>query len=130
MRLVMLPLYCFRAASHVRISPWQRSGCAGVVAELTATHDAQLIRLYAYLDSAGPVALRSEPSPDDIVDVQLVMWSDAGWAGDPEDTKSTFGFVLEFENPNNGRRWPISWAVRRQRSTTNSTAEASTVDPS
>ena len=98
-----------------------------VVINWTTTHDAQLIRLYAYLDSAGPVALRSELSPEDLDDVQLVMWSDADWAGDPEDTKSTFGLLLELINPNNGRRWPISWAVRRQGSTSNSTAEAETV---
>ena len=60
-----------------------------VVIKWTTTHDAQLIRLYAYLDSAGPVALRSELSPEDLDDVQLVMCSDADWAGDAEDAKST-----------------------------------------
>ena len=55
------------------------------------------------------------------------MWSDADWAGDPEDTKSTSGLLLEFTNPRNGRRWPISWSVKRQRSTSSSTAETETV---
>ena len=55
------------------------------------------------------------------------MWSDADWAGDPEDTKSTFGFLLELISTNNGRRWLFIWAVRRQGSTSNSTAEAETV---
>ena len=62
-----------------------------VVTKWTITHDTQLIRLYAYLDSAGPIALRSELSLEDLDEVQLVMWSDAGGAGDPEDTKSTSG---------------------------------------
>ena len=55
------------------------------------------------------------------------MWSDADWAGDPEDTKSTSGLLLEFVNPINDRRWLISWAVRGQTSTSSSTAEAEMV---
>ena len=59
------------------------------------THDAQLIRLYAYLDTAGPIALHATFSLEDLFEVQLVMWSDADWAGDPEDSKSNSGFLLE-----------------------------------
>ena len=55
------------------------------------------------------------------------MWSDADWCGDSEETKSTSGLRLELLNPNTGWRWPISWSVRRQGSTSNSTAEAETV---
>ena len=98
-----------------------------VVTKWTTTHDAQLIRRYAYLDTTGPIALRAELSPGDLDEVQLVMWSDADWVGDPEDTKSTFGLLLELMKPNNGRRWPISWSVKRQGSTSSSTAEAETV---
>ena len=98
-----------------------------VVTKWTTTHDAALTRLYAYLESAGPLALHSELSPDDLQDVQLVMWSDADWCGDSEDTKLTSGLFLELLNPFTGRRWPISWAVRRQGSTSSSTAEAETV---
>ena len=98
-----------------------------VVTKWTTTHDAALTRLYAYLESAGPLALHSELSPDDLQDVQLVMWSDADWCGESEDTKSTSGLLLELLNPFTGRRWPISWAVRRQGSTSSSTAEAETV---
>ena len=79
------------------------------------------------MDSAGPIALRSELSLEDLDEVQLVMWSDADWAGDPEDTKSTSGLLLELVNRTNERRWLISWAVRRQTSTSSSTAEAETV---
>ena len=57
----------------------------------------------------------------------ICLWSDADWAGHLEDTKSTFGFLLELKNPNNGCRWPISWGVRRQRFTSNCTAETKTV---
>ena len=88
---------------------------------------AELIRLYAYFDATGPIALGAELSPDDFDDVQLVMWSDAGWAGDPEDFKSTFGLLLECLNPNNGRRWLIRLSEKRHGSTSNSTAEAETV---
>ena len=98
-----------------------------VVTKWTTTHDAQLIRLYAYLDTTGPIALSAELSPENLGEVQLVMWSDAGWAGDPEDSKSISGLLLELMNPNNGRRWPISWSVKRQCFTSSSTAEAETV---
>ena len=60
-----------------------------VVTKCATTHDAKLIRLYAYLDKTGPIAFSAELSPEDLDDVQLVMWSDADWAGDPEDSKST-----------------------------------------
>ena len=40
-----------------------------VVTKWTTTHDAQLVRLYAYLDSAGLISLRSELSSEDLDDV-------------------------------------------------------------
>ena len=83
--------------------------------------------MMAYLESAGPLALQAELGPLDLEDVQLVEWSDADWAGDAEDTKSTSGMLLELYNPKTGHRWPISWAVRRQGSTSSSIAEAETV---
>ena len=98
-----------------------------VVTKWTSTHDRQLIRLMAYLESAGPLALQAELGPEDFEDVQLIEWSDADWAGDVEDTKSTPGMLLELYNRKTGRRWPISWAVRRQGSTSSSIALAETV---
>ena len=65
-----------------------------VVTKWTTTQDAQLIRLYAYLDATGPIALSAELSPEEIDDVQLVMWSDADWAGDPEHSKFASGSLL------------------------------------
>ena len=67
-----------------------------IVTKWTTTHDAQLIRLYAYLDTTGPIALHAELSPEDLDEVQLVMSSDADWGGDPEDTKSISGLLLEY----------------------------------
>ena len=55
------------------------------------------------------------------------MWSDADWSGDAGDTKSTFGLLLEPIKHKTGHRWPTSWAVSRQGSTSSSTAEAETV---
>ena len=52
-------------------------------------HVAQLIRLYAYLDTTGRIALHAALSLEDLDEVQLVMRSDADWAGDPENSKST-----------------------------------------
>ena len=75
-----------------------------VVTPWPTTNGAQLIRLYAYLDTTGPIALHAALSVEDPDEVQLVMWSDADWAGDPEDSKSTFGLLLELTNLHNGRR--------------------------
>ena len=65
-----------------------------VVTKWATTHDAQLVGLYAYLDATGPIALSAELSPEEIDDVQLVMWSDADWAGDPEHAKIASGSLL------------------------------------
>ena len=70
----------------------------------TTTHGAALIRLYAYLDSVGPIAFRSELSLADLQYVQLSTWSDADWCEDADDTKSTSGLLLELLNPNTRRR--------------------------
>ena len=55
------------------------------------------------------------------------MWSDADWCGDAEHTKSTLGMLLELIDRNAGRRWLLSWAVRRHGATSSSTAETETV---
>ena len=47
--------------------------------------------------------------------------------GESDDAESTSGVLLELFNSNSGRRWPIVWAVRRQGSTSNSTADAAPV---
>ena len=98
-----------------------------VVSRWTTTHDAALVRLFAYLECAGPMALRAELSPEDLDDLVLNMWSDADWNGDAEDTKSTAGCLLELYSPKSGRRWPIAWSVRKQTASASSTAEAETV---
>ena len=72
------------------------------------------------MDSAGALALQAQLGPEDLQDVQLLMWSDADWAGDVEDTKSTSGMLLELIVLKTGGRWPISWqsdakAARRVR---------------
>ena len=98
-----------------------------VVTKWTTTHDAAILRLYGYLDTSGPMALRGELSPKDLQDVEIAMWTDADWCGDAEDTKSTSGMLLEIHCPSSGRRWPVCWAVRKQGATSSSTAEAETV---
>ena len=78
-----------------------------VVNKWTTTHDAVLISLFAYLDSAGPVAFLSKLGPEDLQDIQLCTWPDGDWCGDAGDTKSTLGFLLEFINHITGKRGPI-----------------------
>ena len=131
-------LFTASAASHVAtllfLGRVARPGIAvavqrlcRVVTKWTTTHDRQFISLYVYLESIGKILLFAELSPADLHDVQLLLWSDADWRGDPEDTKSTSGLLIELYNPNTRRRWPIGWNVRRQGSTSSSTAEAETV---
>ena len=98
-----------------------------VVTRWTTTHDAMLVRLMSYLRHCGPISLVAALAPSDLEDVQLVLWSDADLCGDPEDTKSTSGLLIELENPHTGHRWPIAWSVKRQGATAGSTAEAETV---
>ncbi|CAK0852325.1 unnamed protein product [Prorocentrum cordatum] len=98
-----------------------------VVSRWSTTHDAALVRLYAYLKAAGPMALAAEMAPDDIFDLELLMWPDADWAGDSEHTKSAGGVLVELHSPTSGRRWPLSRAVCKHASTAGSTAEAETV---
>ena len=98
-----------------------------VVSKWSTTHDSMLVRLYAYLKSAGPMALTAQLGKADLQKVRLIVWSDADLCGDPEDTKSTSGMFIELCNEDSGNRWPVCWAVRRQGSTAGSTAEAETV---
>ena len=60
--------------------------------------------LVCVFGTTGPIALHAALSLEDPDEIQLVMWSDADWAGDPEDSKSTFGLLLELTNLHNGRR--------------------------
>jgi hypothetical protein len=98
-----------------------------VVSKWSTTHDSMLIRLFAYLKSAGPMSLAAKLGKPDLQHVQVILWSDADLCGDPEDTKSTSGMFIELCNERTGHRWPLTWAVRRQGATAGSTAEAETV---
>ena len=72
---VATPLFLGRVA-RPDISVAVQRLCRGVT-KLTTTHDAALVKLFAYLDSAGPLALFSELSPEDLPDIQLCVWIDA-----------------------------------------------------
>ena len=79
-----------------------------VVSKWSSTHDAMLVRCYAYLKSAGPMALYADLAKTDLQHCQLILWSDADLAGDPEDTKSTSGLFIELVCESSGHRWPIT----------------------
>ena len=98
-----------------------------MVTRWTTIQDSALIRLFAYLQHAGRVVLESALSPKDLNDIEVLLWSDADWAGDSEDTKSTAGVFIELYSPSSGRSWVLTWAVRKQTATASSTAEAETV---
>ena len=98
-----------------------------VVSKWSSVHDAMLVRCFAYLKGAGPMALHAELSKTDLQGCQLILWSDADLAGDPEDTKCTSGLFIELVCEASGHRWPVTWSVRRQGATAGSAAEAETL---
>ena len=61
----------------------------------------------------------SSPSPED---VQLVLFSDASFAGDVEDSKSTSGAFLALAGPNTFV--PITWFCKKQGAVSHSSIEA------
>ena len=66
------------------------------------SHGAALVKLFAYLGSAGPPALLAELGLEDFRDVRFCMWSNADWCGDAEETKSTSGMLLKLLNRTQG----------------------------
>ena len=100
--------------------------CA-VVSRWSITHDKALARVFGCLEKTIDKSLYGALSPEDLDDIQLVLWTDADWNGDPEHTKSTNGLYLELESPSSGRTWPLTWGSKKQTSTSLSTCEAETV---
>lgn len=71
-------------------------------------------RVFRYLKGTKHYAL--EFSKDD--SIQFNGFTDADWAGDVDDRKSTTGYVFKFQNG------PISWNSKKQQTTALSTTEA------
>ena len=85
--------------------------------------DAELARLMAYASSSDKLVLGGSLAPSDCEDVQLRLYTDADWAGDPHHSRSTSGVWLEFHSPSSGRTWPIAWSASLQTCTGVATAD-------
>ena len=66
-----------------------------------------------YLKGASTFGIQFRPRP-----IHLQSYSDVDWAGDPNDRRSTSGFIV-FLGSN-----PISWASKKQHTVSRSSTEA------
>ena len=88
--------------------------------------DRRLHRLYCYIHSTMSQVLTGVLSTGDQKDLRIDCWPDADLCGDIFSTKSTSGRFIELSG-GQGRGMPLTWAARRQGSTSKHTQEAETV---
>jgi hypothetical protein len=65
--------------------------------------------------------------PDDLADLELRVWTDADWNGNPNTSRSTSGLYIELFSPASGHTFPLVWRTALQTSTASSSAESETV---
>ena len=90
--------------------------------------DGALTRLIAYLDAEPDLEMAGTLSPDDVSDLELLVWPDADWNGDANTSKSTGGLFIELHSPSSGHSFPIIWKSALQTTTASSSAESETVN--
>ena len=59
--------------------------------------------------------------------MELWVWTDADWNGDPNSSRSTSGLFVELASPTPGRTFPLVWRSVLQTTTGSSSAETETV---
>ncbi|CAN6715372.1 unnamed protein product [Malus baccata var. baccata] len=77
------------------------------------SHVIDVKHILRYLKGTSNYGIHFQPGP-----IHLQSYSDADWAGDPNDRRSTSGFVI-FLGSN-----PISWASKKQHTVSRSSTEA------
>ena len=125
------------AASGVFASPVAHSDLAVAVQRMcsrvtkwTVADDEKLIRFMAYIAQEHDLELVGTLGPDDLEDLELVVWPDADWNGDPNTTRSTSGLFVELRGKQSGHTFPLTWTVSHQTATVRSSAESETVSAS
>ena len=121
-RIVLKALYAARVTRWDFL--WTVNMLAREVTRWTAACDRRLHRLICYLHQTSEHAqinwVGDKPS-----DCRLGLFSDASFAGDLRDSKSTSGGILVLFGPNT---WvPISWICKKQGPVSHSTAEAEVI---
>ncbi len=80
-----------------------------------------------YLRHHASLALLGTLGPDDLGDLEIRVWTDADWNGNPNTSRSTSGLYIELYSPSSGHSFPIVWRTALQTSTASSSAESETV---
>jgi hypothetical protein len=80
-----------------------------------------------YLRHQANLGLIGTLGPDDLADLELRVWTDADWNGNPNTSRSTSGLYIELFSPASGHCFPIVWRTALQTSTASSSAESETV---
>jgi len=78
----------------------------------------KILRYMKHTAHDGVCFTCNNPSLQTMFDAQLQCYSDASWADDVDDSKSTTGYVIMLANG------PIDWSSRLQKSVAKSTAES------
>ena len=97
------------------------------VTKWTVPDDERLLRFMAYIAQELDLELAGTLSPDDLEDLELVVWPDADWNGDVHTTRSTSGLFVELCGVESGNAFPLTWKVSHQTATASSSAESETV---
>ena len=100
------------------------------VTKRTAADDEKLVRFMAYIAQEHDLELAGTLGPEDLDDLELVVWPDADWNGDPHTTRSTSGLFVELHGKKTGHTFPLTWKVSHQTATSSSSAESETVSAS
>jgi hypothetical protein len=80
-----------------------------------------------YLRHQASLGLVGTLGPDDLGDLEIRVWTDADWNGNPNTSRSTSGLYIELFSPSSGHAFPIVWRTALQTSTASSSAESETV---
>ena len=100
------------------------------VTKWSVVDDKKLIRFMSYIAQEHDLELVGTLGPDDLDDLELVVWPDADWNGDPETTRSTSGLFVELRGKSSGHTFPLTWKVSHQTATSSSSAESETISAS
>ena len=121
-RIVLKALYVARIARYDFL--WTVNILAREVTRWTIACDRRLHRLICYMHQTGDWAqvcfVGDSPS-----DCRLALFSDASFAGDLRDSKSTSGVFMCLVGPNT--YVPICWMCKKQGAVSHSTAEAEVI---
>ena len=92
------------------------------------SHDRALRRLMPYAQHARDLELLSELSSDDLKKAILVIFPDAGLAGDLELSKRKSGLCPEMRRVDDKKCWLFAWRSKWQGSTASSTCKVGKIN--